>query len=187
MQSWRILIKLSESVSTFRTVQKMWLQWPFFFACTKRFGIEEVSKCGDTAEKMIFIHASTNATNGQSQIFPVSLADFAVLVSFFFFVLEGNRYGPFVFESLKSPPKCYRITNPQRHGIIGTFTRFYYLQCMHLMWILIVFPIPFDLHIELREKNLFSFQFSDPIHEEGIYLVLTHMKYGTLNYRWLSP
>ena len=165
----------------------MWLQWPFFFACTKRFGIEEVSKCGDTAEKMIFIHASTNATNGQSQIFPVSLADFAVLVSFFFFVLEGNRYGPFVFESLKSPPKCYRITNPQRHGIIGTFTRFYYLQCMHLMWILIVFPIPFDLHIELREKNLFSFQFSDPIHEEGIYLVLTHMKYGTLNYRWLSP
>ena len=78
----------------------------------------------------------------------------------FFFVLEGNRYGPFVFESLKSPPKCYRITNPQRHGIIGTFTRFYYLQCMHLMWILIVFPIPFDLHIELREKNLFSFQSS---------------------------
>ena len=134
---------------------------------------------------MIFIHASTNATNGPSQIFPVSLADFAVLVSFFFFVLERNRYGPFVFESLKSPPKCYRITNPQRHGIIGTFTRFYYLQCMHLMWILIVFPIPFDLHIELREKNLFSFQFSDPIHEEGIYLVLTHMKYGTLNYRWL--
>ena len=42
MQSWRLLIKLSESVSTFRIVQKMWLQWPFFYACTKRFGIEEV-------------------------------------------------------------------------------------------------------------------------------------------------
>ena len=42
MQSWRLLIKLSESVSTFRIVQKMWLQWPFFYTCTKRFGIEEV-------------------------------------------------------------------------------------------------------------------------------------------------
>ena len=42
MQSWRLLIKLSESVSTFTIVQKMWFQWPFFYACTKIFGIEEV-------------------------------------------------------------------------------------------------------------------------------------------------
>ena len=40
--SWRLLTKLPESISTFRIVQKMWLQWPFFYTCTKRFGIEEV-------------------------------------------------------------------------------------------------------------------------------------------------
>ena len=40
--SWRLLPKLPESISTFRIVQKMWLQWPFFYTCTKRFGIEEV-------------------------------------------------------------------------------------------------------------------------------------------------
>ena len=57
MQSWRLLIKLSESVSTFRIVQKMWLQWPFFYTCTKRFGIEEVLRyaltCPQSAESSL--------------------------------------------------------------------------------------------------------------------------------------
>ena len=37
MKCWRLLTKLSESVSTYEIVQKMWLQQPFFYACSKRF------------------------------------------------------------------------------------------------------------------------------------------------------